>query len=196
MLRLLLTRHGESEWNALGRWQGQADPPLSDHGRRQAGLAAERLGAVDAVVASDLDRAQHTAMIISELLGVGPVLTESALRERDAGEWSGLTRDEVERDWPGYLDERRRPPGFEPDEAFRERILAGLGRVREQVGGGDVLVITHAGVIYDVENHLGAGFDRMPNLGSRWVTDHGDRLELGERITLIDAADETVPGQL
>jgi probable phosphoglycerate mutase len=196
VLRLLLTRHGESEWNAEGRWQGQADPPLSDHGRRQAGLAAERIGAVDAIVASDLDRAQHTASIISELLGVGPVLTESTLRERDAGEWSGLTRDEVERDWPGYLDERRRPPGFEPDAAFRKRILTGLDRIRGRVGGGDVLVVTHAGVIYDVENHLGADFERMPNLGSRWVTDDGDRLELGDRLTLIDAADETVPGQL
>jgi len=52
--RALLTRHGQSEWNALGRWQGQADPPLTDLGRRQAHEAARSLGAVDGIWASDL----------------------------------------------------------------------------------------------------------------------------------------------
>ena len=196
MLRLLLTRHGESEWNAVGRWQGQADPALSDTGRRQAGLAADRLGSVDAIVASDLERARHTATVISELLGVGPVLVEPGLRERDAGEWSGLTKDEVEQEWPGYLDSQRRPPAFEPDEPFLERILAGLAGIQERVGDGDVLVITHAGVIYAIERHLGVGFERMPNLGSRWLTDHDDRLALGERLLLIDPEEATVPDQI
>jgi len=99
--RMLLARHGQSEWNALGRWQGQADPPLSELGRQQARAAADRLGTVDAIVSSDLERALATAAIIAEVLGVGPVLVEPRLRERSAGEWSGLTRDEIEADWPG-----------------------------------------------------------------------------------------------
>lgn len=196
MLRLLLTRHGQSEWNAVGRWQGQADPALSDLGRRQAGLAAERLGAVDAIVASDLERARHTATIISELLGEGPVLVDGDFRERDAGEWSGLTKAEIEQGWPGYLDSRQRPPGYEDEEPFLRRILSGIRRVREQVGDGDVLVVTHGGVIYAIERHLGAQFERIPNLGARWIADDGDHLEIGERLVLIDANETTVPHQI
>src|SRR4249919_1885580 len=94
--RVLLARHGQSEWNSAGRWQGQADPPLSALGRKQAIHAAERIGAVDAIIASDLQRAAETAFIIAEAIGVGPVITEPQLRERNVGEWSGLTRDEIE----------------------------------------------------------------------------------------------------
>jgi broad specificity phosphatase PhoE len=196
MLRMLLTRHGQSQWNADGRWQGQADPPLSDHGRRQAGRAADHLGAVDAIVSSDLERAHYTATIISELLGEGPVLVCPDLKERDAGEWSGLTKDEITEQYPGFLEERRRPPGFEDEDPFLERVLRGLATVHEQVGEGEALVVTHGGVIYAIERHLGAEFERIPNLGSRWVTAHEGRLELGERLTLVDEADLTVPDQI
>src|SRR5690606_40076504 len=103
MTHLLLCRHGQSTWNAAGRWQGQADPPLSDLGRLQAQHAAKAVGAVDLIVASDLERARDTALIIAEAIGVGPVVIEPDLRERDAGEWSGLTREEIEAEWPGYL---------------------------------------------------------------------------------------------
>ena len=85
--RFLLVRHGESEWNAVGRWQGQADPPLSQTGSEQARLAAQSIGMVDAIVASSLRRAFDTAHIISENLGIGPVIVEPDLMERHAGEW-------------------------------------------------------------------------------------------------------------
>src|SRR5687767_12015126 len=114
--RILLVRHGESEWNASGRWQGWADAPLSELGQQQAVEAAQAVGAVDAVVASDLSRAAETARIISELIGVGPVLTMEGLRERDVGEWSGLTRKEIGERWPETLEawgrgEMPPPPG-------------------------------------------------------------------------------------
>src|SRR5690349_6102426 len=92
---ILLVRHGQSEWNAQGRWQGQADPPLSELGRQQAFSASRKIGSVDVIVASDLERALHTAQIISGQIGVGPVIVEPLFRERDAGEWSGLTREEI-----------------------------------------------------------------------------------------------------
>ena len=114
MTRVLLIRHGQSEWNADGRWQGQADPPLTDLGRHQALHASRNLGVVDAIVASDLQRATETALIIAGELGVGPLVLEPGLRERDAGEWSGLTRAEIERDWPGYLD----PPPADRHASF------------------------------------------------------------------------------
>ncbi|MBA2326593.1 MAG: histidine phosphatase family protein, partial [Actinobacteria bacterium] len=70
--RLFLVRHGESTWNADGRWQGQADPPLSALGEEQACDAAARLaaGGFSRVVASDLQRARRTAEILAEALGL------------------------------------------------------------------------------------------------------------------------------
>jgi len=85
--RLLALRHGESEWNALGRWQGQADPPLTETGLLQAVAAGEQLGTFDAVWASTLQRAAHTAAIIAEAIGVGPVQLHPGLMEAANLEW-------------------------------------------------------------------------------------------------------------
>jgi len=193
--RVLLIRHGQSEWNALGRWQGQADPPLTDLGRHQAAHAAQHLGAVDAVVSSDLERARVTAEILAEHLGIGPVLVDAGLRERHAGEWQGLTREQIAAGWPGYLEDERRPPGFEPEEGFRARIFAALDRLRDEVPTGDVVAVAHAGVVYRVESVLGAPFERLPNVGGRWIEAEGDApWRLGERVTLVDPDELTVPG--
>jgi probable phosphoglycerate mutase len=216
--RLLLIRHGQSEWNADGRWQGQADPPLTDLGRHQALHAARNLGTVDAIVASDLQRASETALIIAEALGVGPVVLEPGLRERDAGEWSGLTRAEIERDWPGHLDspttdrhaafardpveqptaERRRPPSWEPDEALLERVLDALSRLHDLAPDGEVIAITHGGVIYALEGRFGSPFERLANLGGRWIDlgPGGELRGLGDRVVLVDPDELTVPAQL
>jgi broad specificity phosphatase PhoE len=194
--RVLLARHGQSEWNAEGRWQGQADAPLSDLGRRQAHEAARALGAIDAIWASDLQRAAQTAAIISGDLGVGPVVLDPDLRERDAGEFSGLTRDEIEGRFPGYLADGRRPPGWEPDEHLLARALGAVGRIAATVPGGDVLVVTHGGLVYTLENHLGADHLRLANLAARWLEVCGESLRLGERIILTDPEDVTVPGQI
>ena len=202
--RVLLVRHGQSEWNAVGRWQGQADPPLSDVGRAQARAAASSLGALDAVFASDLQRATETAAIISAELGVGPVVVDPDLRERDAGEWSGLTRAEIEERYPGYLDGTpsfasggsRRPPGWESDESVLERALRALATIGSAVDGGDVLAVTHGGLIYVVEGHLGQDrIERLANGAGRWVVVDGDRLTLGDRVLLVDEdeAPVTVP---
>jgi probable phosphoglycerate mutase len=198
-MRLLLVRHGESEWNAEGRWQGQADPPLSDIGRRQAQVAADGLGSVDAVVASPLVRAHDTALIISESLGIGPVAVLADLQERHAGEWQGLTHAEIEDAYPGYLADRRRPPGFEPDEALLTRALAVLDRIAAEFeGADDVLVVTHGGLIYTLERHLGEPFERIPNLGARWFGLTDGRLSVGERLLLVDPDQVAVtnPGQI
>src|SRR5919109_2812903 len=104
MIRLLLVRHGESTWNAQSRWQGQADPPLSPFGERQAEDATVRLAesaSITAVWTSDLVRARRTGELIAKRLGLDAVHDEPRLRERDVGAWSGLTRDEIEARWPG-----------------------------------------------------------------------------------------------
>lgn len=194
--RLLLVRHGQSEWNAVGRWQGQADPPLSDLGRRQALEAARALGAIDAIWSSDLQRARDTAEIIAEELGVGPVVVDPDLRERDAGEFSGLTRAEIEERFPGYLADGRRPPSWEPDEHLLARAMRALRRIAAAVPGGDVLVVTHGGLVYAVEQSLGAEFRRMANTEGRWVEVGPGTVRLGERVVLSEPQDTTVPNQI
>ncbi len=186
MTRLLFVRHGQSEWNALGRWQGQADPPLSDLGRDQAYRGALRLGTVDAIVSSDLQRAMATAQILSGQLGVGPVVVEPLLRERDAGEWSGLTTPEIEAGWPGFLEQRRRPESVETDESLLARTLEAIVRIESEYRGGEVLVVAHGGLVYALEAEHGAPFERLPNLGARWIEVKGDRIVLGDRLLLVD----------
>jgi broad specificity phosphatase PhoE len=198
-MRLLLVRHGESEWNAVGRWQGQADPPLSDVGRHQALVAAGVLGSVDAIVASPLERAHQTALIISEAMGIGPVAVVTDLQERHAGEWQGLTRDQIDEQYPGYLVDRRRPPGFEPDETLLSRALGAIDGIAAELDGAeDVLVVTHGGLIYALERHLGQPFERIPNLGARQFTRTEDGWVIGDRLLLIDPdqVEVTNPGQI
>ena len=190
MTRLLLVRHGESEWNAVGRWQGWADPPLSELGERQASAASRAVGAVDAVVASDLQRASRTAEIIAGELGIGPVIVDAALRERDAGPWTGYTRREIEDQWPGFLARGERPDGYEHDEHLLDRVLPAL--VTLEAAGEAVLVVTHGGVIGAVDRLLGETHARTPNLGGRVVDVIDGRLKAGEVLLLIDEHDVTV----
>jgi broad specificity phosphatase PhoE len=184
MLNVLVARHGQSEWNAVGRWQGQADPPLSDLGRAQAAGAAAVLGSFDAIVASDLDRALTTAMIIAESIGIGPVLVDVGLRERNAGEYQGLTRSEIDDRFPGNLQAGIWPPGWEPDADVHARVSEALDRIVEEIAHGEVLVISHGGVIYSLEGHLGVAHERIANLGARWFHFDGAAWRLGERVQL------------
>jgi probable phosphoglycerate mutase len=197
MIRLLLVRHGESTWNAVSRWQGQADPPLSPFGERQAEDAGARLAeiaTITAVWASNLVRARRTGDLIAQRLGIAQVREEPLLRERDVGAWSGLTRDEIEERWPGYLAARRSPPDFEGDDELLARTRAGLSAAVDGTGSGEVLVVTHGGVIRTIERSLGAIPERLPNLGGRWLlaatpTD----LSLGDRVVLLEPDEVTVP---
>jgi probable phosphoglycerate mutase len=195
MARILLVRHGQSVWNADGRWQGQADPPLSELGREQAVAAARALGMVDAIYASDLERAHHTAELVATQLGADVVVAPN-LRERSAGEWEGRTRAEIDEGWPGFLESGRRPEGYEPDASVLARVLTALEAIAK-AHDGDVLVVTHGGVVRVVERHLGGDAEGLiPNLGGLWL-DHDDRgLKLGDRIVLLDESQVTRPQQL
>jgi broad specificity phosphatase PhoE len=195
MARILLVRHGQSEWNASGRWQGQADPPLSELGEEQAVAAARALGMVDAIYASDLVRAHHTAELVAAQLGADVVVAPN-LRERSAGEWEGRTRAEIEEGWPGFLESGRRPAGYEPDDSVLERVLTALEAIAA-AHDGDVLVITHGGVVRVVERHLDSDADGLiPNLGGLWLEHDGNGLRLGERVVLLDESQVTRPQQL
>jgi probable phosphoglycerate mutase len=185
--RLLALRHGESEWNALGRWQGQEDPPLTEVGLLQAVAASEQLGTFDAVWASTLQRAAHTAAIIAEHIGVGPVQTHPGLMEASFGPWQGLTVAEIDAGWPGYLAEHRRPDGAEEPEAVVERALHAFRDIAAATPGGEVLVVSHAGLIRTVCRILGEHDVRFSNLSGRWFAVHPDgRVTVGEHVQLVE----------
>lgn len=194
MTRILVVRHGQSEWNADGRWQGQENPPLTGLGQLQASRAAEAVGAVDAIYASPLDRAATTAAIISEQIGVGPVLVAPGLMERHAGEWQGLTRPQIEELYPGYLDAGTRPPGWEDDDDVEARVLGALDEIADEHPDGVVLAVAHAGVIFAIERIIGAPWERLANLGGRWIDRRDGTWQIGERVHLL--TDETIPDQI
>lgn len=167
MTDLLLVRHGQSEWNALGRWQGQADPPLTELGRAQARHAAVHLPDFDLLASSTLVRAATTADEIADVVGVSDIVRDADLVERDAGGFSGLTRAEIDERYPGYLDAGRWPEGWEHDEVMVVRLAAAIERLRG-TGAQTIVAVSHGGVIYALEAALGAEFERVANLGGRW----------------------------
>jgi broad specificity phosphatase PhoE len=196
--RVLLIRHGQSEWNAQGRWQGHADPPLSEAGEAQARLASYRLGMFDAIHCSDLQRASHTAEIIAAQLGVGPVEVDDRWRERGVGEWTGLTRAEIDERWPGVMATHEWPDSFEPEDVVRDRALEALRHLYLTLGTAEALVVTHGGVIRILERLLGAEDGLIPNVAGRWFIVEPSRIVLGERVELLspDELPATVPNHL
>jgi glucosyl-3-phosphoglycerate phosphatase len=127
--RIVLLRHGRTEWNAQRRYQGQADPPLDEVGRSQAIEVSALVAAMrpDVLITSDLARARQTAEQVAALTG-GPLQQDVRLRERHLGHWQGLTRDEVAArypdefaDWLAGRDVTRR--GGESRKEVAERAL-------------------------------------------------------------------------
>jgi 2,3-bisphosphoglycerate-dependent phosphoglycerate mutase len=156
----LLVRHGETDWNADGRLQGQTDRPLSDFGRQQARRLADELATEDfeAIYSSDLARARETAEIVGARVGL-PVELDPDLREKDWGTWEGLTA--AERDRVEFAGEST--------EAHQERILQALQRISERHPGGNVLVVTHGGSMRRVQTAaMGLALPVVENCG-RWL---------------------------
>ena len=158
MTKILLARHGETDWNRIGRWQGHADPPLNEAGRLQAVELAESLAGdgVVAVYASDLTRASESARTIGDRLGV-EVVEDPALREIDVGSWSGLTRAEVQERFPeGFARWLAGEIGHDGEtrEALTARIVSAIERIAGAHPGKTVVVVTHGGAIRALRRHL------------------------------------------
>lgn len=161
-MELWLVRHGESAWNRVRRFQGESDPGLSPEGVAQAEALAARLagrGGPRVIYASPLRRARETAEVVARRLGVG-VRVEPDLREIGLGAWEGMPVEEVVRE---YGDAYQRwltapldhsPPGGEPLPALQARAVAALGAIAAAHPGGEVLVVTHGGVIAAYLCHL------------------------------------------
>lgn len=155
--------------------QGHADSPLTPEGRRQAQSAARKLNGFDWVTSSDLSRALDTAVIIARELSIPRLPALAGLREVDVGPWQGLTRRDIEKQFPGFLRNDMRPAGYEADESVFERVrgaLVGLtATTHEATPAPTGLLVTHSGVIRVMRRVLGYPDQRNHrNLEGCWFT--------------------------
>ena len=151
---ITLIRHGETEWNLSGRWQGHADSPLSPCGLSQAKALGERIlgEEFDFYFSSDLGRAMHTSKLVG---GPSGMIAESnsGFRERDLGVLEGLNTNEMEQSQPGaYKSFRNDGPDFQvPNgESFRQfydRCANAIEELAQKYRGGRIAVVTHGGVL-------------------------------------------------
>jgi broad specificity phosphatase PhoE len=151
--RLLLWRHGQTDWNAADRVQGQIDVDLSEVGRAQAEAAAARLAALhpDLIVASDLRRAADTAKTLAAVTGLD-IAYDARLRERHYGVWQGLTNPEIAVRWPGEYERWHaglplHGLGIEDLDEVGKRMADALQDVSGRAPGGTVVVASHGSAI-------------------------------------------------
>ena len=157
-MRILLARHGETPWNAEGRYQGQIDIPLSPVGEAQARALGERLKDVriDRAVASPLSRAQATARFALGPAREGMLLTEPDLQEIAHGEWEGLLASEIQEKDPARLRAWREEPdtvlmpGGESLRQVLDRSWRGLANAMAGLGDEDTLLV----VAHDAVNRV------------------------------------------
>lgn len=149
--RLVIVRHGQTEWNRLARFRGRADVPLNEAGMRQAQAAAAAISGrcrVQAVYYSDLARTRATAQALADACRA-PMTPEAGLLDIDYGEWTGLSPDEVRQRDPDLLalwqsqPQRVQIPGGEGLDAARKRALACMEHVAAQYLGQTVALVSH-----------------------------------------------------
>ncbi len=165
---LTCVRHGQTAWNAEGRFQGHTDVPLDAIGREQAAVAGRRLSSVrfDIAVASDLVRAAETARIILEGRELALDL-DPRWREMSFGAWEGLTWAQIEErypqpaDAPTFTPRTAMAPGGESFDDLCERISTAFEAIRERASAdASVLIVAHAGPLHALLRVLGlAGGD-------------------------------------
>ncbi|WP_378738694.1 histidine phosphatase family protein [Nocardia brasiliensis] len=153
---LILLRHGQTEWNAADRMQGQIDTDLTELGRRQAKEAARELVSRNAIaiISSDLRRAFETATALADHTSLD-VVPDPRLRETDLGDWEGLTHLEVDADFPGArqawrLDATYRPPNGESKLEVGARSLPVVQELlveRQDWPGRTIILVAHGGLI-------------------------------------------------
>jgi len=150
MVRLILIRHGETDWNIEGRYQGQADPPLNQRGAAQAHEVASQLRGVglDWLISSPLRRAYETAQVIAQELEI-PLSTEPRLMEIHQGDWQERLRPEIEQLYPELFRSWQaepwstRPPGGESLGQVQNRVYAALDEIIVRYRDRCVGLVTH-----------------------------------------------------
>ena len=152
-LTILLIRHGQTDWNKAGRWQGHTDIPLNETGLQQAAALCRRLQGwpIETIYTSDLQRCVQTAVPLANSLNLEPVQTQ-LWRERDVGKFSGLTGEQAREQYPeiwanatrGMID----PPHGEPFVDVQSRAWRAFESVIDAHEAGMVAVVTHGGLLH------------------------------------------------
>lgn len=147
---LLLIRHGQTEWNLLGKYTGQSDIPLNETGRQEARQLARKLqeNPPEVVVSSDLIRAQETAVIVAAPFDL-PVHIDSDLREINQGVWEGMYFPDIKAKYAAEFAQREAnplevaPPEGETVGQVRERVLTAVNKIAQTYPGKRVAVVAH-----------------------------------------------------
>jgi probable phosphoglycerate mutase len=150
MTKLFLVRHGQTDWNAATRYQGHSDIPLNDTGLQQAETAARDFNGttVEAIYASDLQRALQTAHYFSMLSGL-TIQKDARLREIYLGEWEGQSIAQIREEYPELVALRKEnpthyaAPGGETVMELAHRVVAAADAISESHPNGNVLVVAH-----------------------------------------------------
>jgi len=202
--RLFLIRHGQVEGHEAKRYNGQKNVPLTAHGRQQLDMVATRLAGVplDAVWSSDLDRCRYGAERLAGPRGLAVVYREG-LRELHAGDWEGLTWEELQRLYPTEWQARLadivayRIPGGESFRDAAQRVLPELERLLAMHAGQNVALLAHGGVNRIILlDALGAPLDRVFSLEQDYACLNViDYFADGYRTVRLMNADH-LPGQL
>ncbi len=151
MTRIVLIRHGQTEWNRVERFRGRADIPLNETGLSQADATGERVAAEwrpAAVYSSSLSRAVKTAEAIAERMGLA-VATHPGLLDIDYGEWQGLTPEEAKERWPEQIEAwftrpgEARIPGGETLDDLRGRVMPAVEELADRHAGQTIVLVGH-----------------------------------------------------
>lgn len=189
LTRVIVVRHGQTEWNVEARIQGQGDSKLTAEGRAQARAIAARLAAqpFDVLVSSDLGRAAETARAIAERCRK-PIVLDARLRERHFGVGEGMTYEEVDSAYPGAFARIRNVdpdfviPGGESRRQLHERVVSAMDSIARTHDGKTIVVVTHGGVLATFFRHVhaipldvahpiaitNASYNVLTHDGSRW----------------------------
>lgn len=207
--RICLVRHGETEWNAARRIQGQIDIGLNEIGLRQAEAAGRWLKAagIVALYSSDLKRAWRTAQLIGNELGLVPEAL-SEMRERRYGVFEGLTYLEAETQFPaGYAAFYGRNADYDFDDgeslrAVYARVTNKLIALADRHAGQTILIVLHGGVLDVINRFVRANPLEMPrdflipNAGISWISRRDDQWTVetwGETAHLADGTLDELP---
>ena len=153
MMKLLLIRHGQTDWNLLGKYQGQTDIALSGEGIRQADLLTKNfpVDTLDIIYTSDLQRAFMTAERLAEKFSA-PLYADKALRELNFGAWEGLTYQEIAERWPQEVKnlfgapEKLQIPEGETFLMLQRRAMDKIHEIRAENEGKNVAVVAHGAI--------------------------------------------------
>jgi uncharacterized phosphatase len=179
-MQICILRHGETEWNNLGKLQGRENIPLSAVGIKQISDSAKYLKKFNwaVIITSPLSRAKKSAEIISKEIGNIKIIEEMDFIERDYGKASGMTSDETKIAFPdgNWI-------GVEPDEILQNRTIIALQKYIKEYNGKNFIIVSHGSAINSIlahlsENTIGTGKTALRNASITLLRKIGNKIEI------------------